>query len=195
LEKPTHTVTISKGFWMGQTPVTQAAFQQFVESNPSSFKGDGSLPVDSVTWTEAQAYCGKVGMRLPTEAEWEYAARAGSTASRYGSVDAIAWYDGNSGKKTHPVGQKQANAWGLFDMLGNVFQWTSDWYGDYGPGEVRDPAIPIGPSGIELLANGRGRVTRGGSWNQLSRGVRVSFRGWGGQELRRNYIGLRCVGE
>ena len=124
-EKPAHQVTIASGFRMGRTTVTQEAYQRVAGKNPSHFKG-AQLPVDSVNWNEAQNYCRAVGMRLPTEAEWEYAARAGSSGSRYGDIDQIAWYVGNSGGKTHEVMQKQPNAWGLYDTLGNIRQWTTD---------------------------------------------------------------------
>jgi formylglycine-generating enzyme required for sulfatase activity len=110
------------GFWVGQTPVTQAAYEKLVGTNPSYFKGS-NLPVENVSWTEAESYCKAAGMRLPTEAQWEYAARAGTTGSRYGNLDEIASYGGNSGKQTHPVGTKAPNAWKLYDMLGNVWQW------------------------------------------------------------------------
>jgi formylglycine-generating enzyme required for sulfatase activity len=139
-----------------------------------------------VTWNEAQAYCQTIGGRLPTEAEWEYAARAGSTAARYGNLDDIAWYSGNSGSKTHEVGKKQANAFGLYDMLGNVWQWMADWYGDYQSGAQNDPSGS--PSG-------QVRALRGGSWGNSQRGVRVSGRLRGEPGYRNTYIGLRCVGE
>jgi formylglycine-generating enzyme required for sulfatase activity len=184
-EKPAHQVTITKGFWIGQTPVTQAAYQRVTRlGNPSSFKGP-DLPVETVTWNEAQSYCQAVGMRLPTEAEWEYAARAGSTASRYGDLDRIAWYLANSGVKTHPVGQKQANAWGLYDMLGNVLQWTADWYGPYAAGSLTDPRGP---------ATGSLRTLRGASYVSGSRYARVSYRSGFGPVSRHFSIGLRCAG-
>ncbi len=121
--KPT---TISKGFWIGQTDVTQEAYQRVTGSNPSHFTGP-KLPVESVNWTDAQNYCEAVGgMRLPTEAEWEYAARAGTKGARYGDLDQIAWYDKNSGHTAHEVANKTPNDWRLYDMLGNVWQWTTD---------------------------------------------------------------------
>ena len=147
-----------------------------IGSNPSHFKGD-NLPVEWVTWDEARSsarsYCHTIGGRLPTEAEWEYAARAGSSTARYGDLDDIAWYSSNSGGKTHEVGQKQPNAFGLYDMLGDVWQWTSDWYEE---GETR-------------------RALRGGSWSDNPRGARVSFRLGNGPGVRVVTAGFRCVGE
>jgi len=185
-EKPAHQVTISEGFWMGQTEVTLEAWQRVMGTNPSRFKGP-KLPVESITWEEARSYCEKVGMRLPTEAEWEYAARAGSTGSRYGEIGQIAWYNSNSGGKTHEVGQKQANAWGLHDMLGNVWEWVEDWYAEqYPPGAATDPR---GPSSGTL------RVLRGGSWGFNSRYTRASGRG-GCVPVGRDglTVGVRCAG-
>jgi formylglycine-generating enzyme required for sulfatase activity len=145
-EKPAHLVTISRGFWMGQTPVTQEAFQLLMGANPSYFEG-AKLPVHSTTWDDALSYCQTVGMRLPTEAEWEYAARAGTTTPRYGELKDIAWYCENSGQQVHPVGEKIPNAWGFYDMLGNVAEWVADWYADrYPRGSVIDPQ---GPPSVE----------------------------------------------
>jgi formylglycine-generating enzyme required for sulfatase activity/regulation of enolase protein 1 (concanavalin A-like superfamily) len=184
-EKPAHEVTITKGFWLGQTPVTQQAYQRVTGRSPSSFKG-ATLPVEMVNWDEAQAYCAVIGGRLPTEAEWEYAARAGSTAARYGNLDEIAWYPGPAGSKTHEVARKAPNAWGLYDMLGNVWQWTADWFGDYQSGAQSDPSGST---------SGHSRAMRGGSWG--SGGpffARFSVRGAvpGSQG---HAVGLRCVGE
>ncbi len=139
-------------------------------SNPSHFKG-AQLPVESVDWNQAAEYCRRVGGRLPTEKEWEYAARAGSTGARYGALDAVAWHGGNSGNTTHPVGQKQANAWGLYDMLGNVWEWTADDY------------------------NSERKVLRGGSWSVIIRYVRVSFRDGLMPALSDVNAGFRCVWE
>jgi formylglycine-generating enzyme required for sulfatase activity len=126
--------------------------------------------------------------RLPTEAEWEYAARAGSTSARYGNLDAIAWYTGNSGNKTHPVGQKQPNAWGLYDMLGNLEEWVQDWsdvnYYGHSPG-----TDPLGPS------SGERRVLRGYSCNTFARYVRVSTRGECAPGIGDSLMGVRCVRE
>jgi formylglycine-generating enzyme required for sulfatase activity len=183
-EKPAHEVTLTKGFWMGQTPVTQDAYERVIGTNPSHFRG-GQLPVETVNWNEAQGYCQATGMRLPTEAEWEYAARAGTTGSRYGDLDRIAWYNGNSGNATHAVGQKEANAFGLYDMLGNVWQWVADWYAEYPAGPQRDPA----GSG-----SGQYRLLRGGSWGNVPWGARASLRLRLEPEVRVNVIGLRCAG-
>ena len=122
-EKPTRQIEIPKGFWMGQTEVTQAAYQRVTGQNESEFRGE-YLPVEQVTWDEARRYCQAVEMRLPTDAEWEYAARAGNPSAQYGPLNDIAWYAGNSDRKTHPVGQKQPNQFGLYDMLGNVREWV-----------------------------------------------------------------------
>ena len=124
-------------------------------------------------------------MRLPTEAEWEYAARGGTTGSRYGDLDRIAWYIANSGNTTHAVGQKEANAFGLYDMLGNVWQWVADWYAEYPPGPQRDPGGPT---------SGQFRLLRGGSWKYYPLNARASFRLWLGPVGRYSVIGLRCAG-
>jgi formylglycine-generating enzyme required for sulfatase activity len=185
-ERPTHEVKITRGFWIGRTEATQAAWARVMKSaNPSLYKG-ADRPVETVTWDEARAFCEASGLRLPTEAEWEYAARAGSKAARYGSLDQIAWYTGNSRSGTHPVAQKTPNAWGVYDILGNVFEWVHDWYGNYPPGAVTDPR---GPS------SGPGRVLRGGSWFYYPEYVRVSNRGRYEPTLRNLYIGFRCAGD
>jgi TonB family protein len=177
-EKPAHEVTFAAGFRMGQTPVTQEAWQRVVGTNPSHFKG-AKLPVDSVTWKEANNYCLAVGMRLPTEAEWEYAARAGTTGSRYGDPDRTAWSLDNSGGHPHEVMQKQPNAWGLFDMLGDVWQWTADWSTrDY---SANAPAVTS-------------RVLRGGFYGLGSEFIRVSYRSRAGQDYRGMNYGFRCAG-
>jgi formylglycine-generating enzyme len=170
-EKPPHAEQIPNGFWLGQTEVTQAAWKKMNGGDaPSHFKGD-ELPVESVDWNQANAYCQAIGGRLPTEKEWEYAARAGTTGPRYGALDAIAWYTANSGGTTHRAGRKQANAFGLYDMLGNVWEWTSDNY------------------------DAQRKTMRGGSWSGNAGGVRVSFRIGNVPSTRYVEFGFRCVGE
>jgi formylglycine-generating enzyme required for sulfatase activity len=183
-EKPAHQVTITKGFWLGQTEVTQEAYQRVMGANPSNLQGP-KRPVETVNWNEAEAFCRAAGMRLPTEAEWEYAARAGSTGSRYGDLDHVAWYSGNSGSQTHDVGQKQPNAWGLCDMLGNVWEWTADRYAGYTAGGQNDPRGPD---------SGTARTLRGGSWDGNPWVARVSDRGRNEPASRNFVIGLRCAG-
>jgi len=197
-EKPSHQVKISKGFWLGQTEVTVGAYKRFagqtgrdMPSAPSFNPGwsNAQMPIVNVTWDDSQAYCRWVGGRLPTEAEWEYAARGGSTDARYGPIDETAWYATNSGVQTHEVAQKRANGFGLFDTLGNVWEWVNDWYDEHyyssSPG-----ADPPGP------ASGRYRVLRGGSWNVNPRDVRVSNRTWLNPGYRNILdLGVRCGGE
>jgi formylglycine-generating enzyme required for sulfatase activity len=183
-EKPAREVTITKGFWMGQTEVTQAAYQKVIGRNPSRFKGR-NLPGELVSWTDAVRYCTAVGGRLPTEAEWEYAARAGTSAAYYGELDEIAWHNGNSEARSHEVRGKQPNAFGLSDMLGNVQEWTADLYGPYQGAQGVDPK---GPS------SGTDRVLRGGSYHYGPTSMRVSDR-WGTSNWASFEAGFRCVGE
>jgi formylglycine-generating enzyme required for sulfatase activity len=171
-EKPRHGVIISRGFWMGQTEVTVGAYRRFtqaaVRAAPPTpdFAQNENHPVVIVTWDDAVAYCRWAGGRLPTEAEWEYAARAGATGPRHGDLNAIAWYRANSGGHTHEVAQKQPNGFGLYDVLGNVWEWVADWYHEkyYAAFDPRGP-----PSG-------QFRVLRGGSWYSDPRSVRASSR-------------------
>ena len=147
-EKPPHTVTLSKGFWIGQTEVTVGAYKRFTEATghqmPSgpNFHGvwmNSNMPIVYVSWNDAHDYCTWAGGRLPTEAEWEYAARGGSAEPRYGNLDEIAWSTNNSGSHPHEVAQKRANGFGLYDTLGNVIEWVNDWYGqDYYLGARRE---------------------------------------------------------
>lgn len=190
-----HTVTISKDFYIGKYEVTQAQWQAVMGSNPSYFKQCGSnCPVEEVSWNDIQAFLQKLNARndgfaysLPTEAQWEYAARAGTTGDYGGTgkMDDMGWYDGNSGRKTHPVGQKQSNAFGLYDMHGNVWEWVQDWSGDYPKESATDP------TGV---ASGQFRVLRGGSWLSLAAYSRSANRGLNfTPDLRLNYLGFRVV--
>jgi formylglycine-generating enzyme required for sulfatase activity len=192
--------------------VTQTAYKRVTGSDPSYFKGE-QMPVEMVGWNDAQDYCRVLGMRLPTEAEWEYAARAGSTMARYGDLDAIAWYTGTSGPRPvdgaalyqtdpknyednlivkgnqpQPVRRKQANAWQLYDMLGNVWEWTSDWFDKnyYAHSAMRDPTGPI---------SGTNRALRGGAWDDNARNIRSSNRYSLAPDSRKFYAGFRCVAQ
>ena len=190
-----HEVVLTRGFFLGETECTQGQWEKVMGGNPSHFRGS-ERPVEHVSWGEAEEYCRKLTAkqrvdgilplgwewRLPTEAEWEYAARAGTTGARYGELDAIAWWSGNSGNQTHPASQKAANAWGLHDMMGNVWEWCSDWSGDYLIGSVTNPT---GPS------SGSCRVYRGGSWNDDARDARSAYRFRYFPGLRRYSLGFR----
>jgi len=182
-EKPAHAVTITKGFWIGQTPVTQAGYGKVVGANPSTYHG-AQLPVEEVTWDDAKSYCDRVQMRLPTEAEWEFAARGSATGSRYGPANRIAWYSDNAQSMTHEVAQKQPNAYGVYDMLGNVREWVADWYGPYGAAPAVDPK---GPS------TGQYRVGRGGSWYDSEEIARASSRSTNGGGCGPACHGFRCA--
>jgi len=189
-EGPQTTVTISRGFWIGKYEVTQREYLAVVGSNPSQFPGNQDRPVETVSWLDATNYCalltqqelaaGRISpgshYRLPTEAEWECAARAGtSTRFSYGDdpnftgLAANAWYSGNAGFGTHPVGQKLPNPWGLYDMVGNVLEWTQDWYGPYPGGFATDPQGPA--SNVQGV-----KVIRGGAWDAFASDCRSGRR-------------------
>ena len=203
-DKPSHTVTISHGFWMGRTEVTVAAFRSFTAtvgniSMPAAQQGD-QYPVVNTTWTEAQAYCHWAGGRLPTEAEWEYAARGGVGSERYGVLDDIAWYAGNSAGRPHQVATKKPNGYGLYDMLGNVFEWAADWYGVdyYRTSPTVDPQGPEGPQDDPLTPFGgpgyhKYRVIRGGNAGLDSGYQRASRRLRHDVDQRSAFGGQRCV--
>ena len=170
-EKPQHQVKVNS-FAIGKYPVTQAQYEAVMGKNPSWFQNNPQNPVERVSWNNAQAFCQKLSQitgktyRLPTEAEWEYACRAGTTTRYYFGDDAnqlgdYAWYDGNSQDKTHPVGQKKPNPWGLYDMIGNVWEWCEDdWHDNY---------IGAPKDGSAWLKNGNDNRSplRGGSWGDI----------------------------
>ena len=190
-----HPVTLTQGFWISDHETTQAEYQLVMGSNPSNWKGE-SLPVEQVSWDDAVAYCKKLteleraggritsqqAYRLPTEAEWEYAARAGTTGARYGELDAIAWHEWNSGRQTHAVKQKATNARRLYDMIGNVSEWCSDWYEKYPNGSVTDP---MGPG------SGSYRVHRGGNWGSGAGFARSADRAGYLPGTRDRFLGFR----
>ncbi len=186
-ENPAHEVEISNSYWIGQTEVTQSAFFRVSKWNPSVFKG-ADRPVENLDWEQAKTYCQAIGMRLPTEAEWEYAARAGGSTLPKVKLDQIAWYGQH---QTQPVALKDANAWGLYDMLGNVWEWVADWYDPkyYAQSPMRDP---LGPPAVTE----KRRVGRGGAWSSVQQPVRVSNRAWGGLNGEGDSsTGFRCVGD
>jgi formylglycine-generating enzyme required for sulfatase activity len=193
-EKPARQVQV-KGYWLATTEVTQAQWQAVMGSNPSNFKDCDDCPVEQVSWNDAQAFIAKLdpggqqGLRLPTEAEWEYACRGGGKEETYcggKDLDRLAWYDQNSRSKTHPVGGKTANGLGLYDMSGNVWEWTcSDYVDPYDGAEQR------------CLSNNdatSARVVRGGSWSGLSREARAAVRfNCFDPGVRLVYLGLRLA--
>ena len=194
-EKPQHRVRISKPFYLGKYLVTQEQWEAVMGSSPSNFKGPKN-PVEQVSWDDCQGFVEKLNAKvgggkfsLPTEAQWEYACRAGSTGKYcFGDEESglgeYAWYSANSESKTHAVGEKKPNAWGLYDMHGNVWQWCQDWYdGGYYANSPTDE--PTGPSG------GAFRVLRGGSWADPARGCRSADRGRFTPQGRGNNLGLR----
>jgi len=217
-----HNVNLSS-FWMAKTEVTQELYESVMGTDPSYFTGDSSRPVEQVSWYDAVAFCnalsqkeglspvytitgtkvkadfGKNGWRLPTEAEWEYAARGGSQAASHNvkfagsaSLDDVAWYKDNSEKETHPVGSKTPNELGLYDMNGNVWEWCWDWYGSYPwvffnlfqGGTQTDPKGPV---------SGMYRVIRGGSWYDDGDSCTVSYRKSSTPDGGYNDIGFRVV--
>lgn len=192
IERPVHEVTIRKDFWMGRFPVTQRQWQAVMGTNPSyAATARPDAPVDQVSWKDAQAFLTKLNtrqsawtVRLPTEAEWEYAARAGTKEERYGPLDEIAWYAANNSGTTHPVGQKAPNAFGLYDMLGNVWQWCQDWFGPYSSAPEIDPQGP---------ASGDLHPTRGGCFYCEAVHERAARRNRDEEEHASRTIGFRIV--
>ena len=195
-EKPAHPVLISRPFYMGKYTVTQEQYQALMGTNPSGFKG-ANLPVEQVSWKDATAFCQKLSekhtaqVQLPTEAQWEYACRAGTRTRFYSGnletdLDAVAWYAANSKNMTHPVGQKKANAFGLYDMLGNVWQWSADYFDE----EYYSVASKVDPAGPK---EGAYRVLRGGSWYDLPWNCRSAYRNLSSPVNRLSVNGFRVV--
>jgi formylglycine-generating enzyme required for sulfatase activity len=178
-EHPQHRVKITKPLYLGVTEVTQEQYERVMGENPSVFKGDPQRPVETVSWEDVKEFCERLSEKegktyqLPTEAQWEYACRSGSTTKwcfgdSESQLDDYAWYDDNSGDTTHPVGQKKPNAWGLYDMHGNVWEWCANWWDDdYSESSSTDPT---GPS------SGSFRVFRGGSWYSPAGDCRSAYR-------------------
>lgn len=194
-EGPQHNVTLTRSFYLGKHEVTQAQWQQLMDSNPSHFKG-AQRPVDTVSWDDCQRFLGKAAEKsgrkfsLPTEAQWEYACRAGTTThwsfgSKAEAGREFAWMAPNSGGVTHPVGEKKPNAWGVHDLHGNIAEWCADRYANpYPKGDATDP---IGS------ATGEARVVRGGAWGDHAENIRSAYRSCNGADGAHDGIGFRCV--
>lgn len=199
LELPLREVTISQPFLLGKFPITQAQWCAVMGSNPAEFHADPQLPVENVSWLDCMDFCDKLTqllqrpVRLPSEAEWEYACRAGSTTEYYFGDDVAgliqhAWFDHNSQDHTHPVGLKHANAWGLHDMVGNVWEWCADvWDSSY-----------EGASGQQAARNDHAdtqprRILRGGSWNYDGYRCRSAYRSREWNEFKCHHFGLRVA--
>jgi len=204
-----HQVTLTRGYWLGKYEVTQAQYEAVMGTNPSYFKG-ADFPVEKVSWYNAMDFCAKLTdieraagrlpegyeYTLPTEAQWEYACRAETTTAlnsgknlsdknKCPEMDEVGWYEYNSDSTTHPVGQKMPNAWGLYDMHGNVFEWCLDWYGSYPSSAVTDP---------KGSSSGSYRVIRGGSWNFNAYSCRSAYRfDSTPSDFNRNYFGFRVA--
>jgi formylglycine-generating enzyme required for sulfatase activity len=189
-----HRVTIAEPFWIGQCEVTQEQWRAVMGDNPSNFKGDKN-PVENVSWDMCKDFVGRLNARggkgrfaLPTEAQWEWACRAGSSArfsfgDRDGDLGEYAWYSSNSANATHPVGQKKPNAWGLYDLYGNVWEWLASPYSDrYDGSETRGADAGVGD-----------RVLRGGSWGYLPWTLRSADRNWNVPSYRYDRVGFRVV--
>jgi formylglycine-generating enzyme required for sulfatase activity len=197
-EKPVHQVTISQPFWLGKTEVTQAQWEAIMGNNPSHFKG-ANRPVENISWNDVASFCQKLTAReraagrlpvgyayaLPTEAQWEYACRAGTTGDYAGELNSLAWYGEDWSRGHHDVADKRPNAWGFYDMHGNVWEWCADRYGDYPGGSVTDPTG---------AGTGSYRVNRGGSWLSGARYCRAAFRRCGYVPgLRLSNLGFRLA--
>lgn len=192
-EKPVHSVTLSD-YMIGEMEVPQQLWKAVMGSNPSKFQGTNN-PVEQVSWNDCKKFIGKLNsltgqnFRLPTEAEWEFAARGGNKSQHYkysgsNEIDKVAWYHSNSDYKTHPVGSKEANELGLYDMSGNVCEWCEDWFGDYSSSPQTNPNGPD---------KGSYRVYRGGGWFDSAGNCRVSARGYDAPDSRDDVLGLRLA--
>ncbi|MDD3588167.1 MAG: formylglycine-generating enzyme family protein [Thermoguttaceae bacterium] len=195
-DETAHLVELTRGFWMLETEVTQAMFQSIMACNPSTFRGE-KLPVNAVSMEAAEEFCAQLNsalnnpdcfVTLPTEAQWEYACRAG-TSARFGDENEqmcnVGWSYENSESQTHAVAEKKPNAWGLYDMHGNVWEWCQDWYDDdYPPEATTDPV----QSSIRTF-----RALRGGSWNAPAGQCRAASRLFCAPECGHDHIGFRIV--
>lgn len=189
LDEKSHAVTLTAGFWLADCACTQALWKKLSSANPSAFVGTGSLPVEMVSFDDIQQFLAdlnavtKGSFRLPSEAEREYACRAGTNTAFAGpSLDDLGWHKGNSMKRTHMVKTKEPNAWGLYDMHGNVYDWCADWYAPYPDGPATDPAGP---------AEGIAHIVRGGCWYDFPGYNRSAFRWACSPDQRDHGLGFR----
>jgi formylglycine-generating enzyme required for sulfatase activity len=193
LQKPAHRVTISQPFYLGKSPVTQAQWEAVMGNHPSRFQGNPNYPMEFVAWDDTQVFLHRLNKQeggrdygLPTEAQWEYACRAGMETPQYHpDVTAIAWYEGNSNWHPHPVGQKLPNAWGLYDMLGNVWEWCHDGWRRY----TADAAV----DSMGWTRAGSARVIRGGRWAYPAQHMRAAFRLFNDPGCRSDTLSFRCA--
>lgn len=186
-EQPTRNITFARGFWLGRTEVTRAAYRASRGEGSKPADTSGTLPVANVSWADAKTYCAAIGGRLPTEAEWEYAARGGTTTRYYDAPAESAWFEDNAGGAPHPVATRRPNAFQLYDMLGNVSEWVRDRYYDRYDDSGDPSAIE------EPLAPNASATARGGSWVSDAEGVRASRRLQMEPDAREPHIGFRCV--
>ncbi len=189
-DNPPHEVTLSRDFWLQTTPVTQAQWKEVMGTEPSQFGGDDLRPVEHVSWDDIQDFLRALAVatgrayRLPTDAEWEYACRAGTTGDLKGDLDKLAWYKGNSGGTTQPVATRPPNAWGLYDMHGLICEWVQDQYSPLTTARITDPqGAPFGTT----------RVIRGGSWFNNAIIARSAPRGSLNPTTRSNLNGFRLL--
>lgn len=186
-----HRVTLTKPFWMGLTQVTVGQWQALFRTKPNSGL---SLPITDVSWNEALEFCDKLNSKnilpagwewtLPTEAQWEYACRAGTTGDFAGMLDEMAWYSANAARNPHPIAKKKPNAWGLYDMHGNVWEWCADYYGSYLSAPVTDPTGP---------KSGNARVNRGGGFCDTAEACRSARRDSNGPGCQSRALGFRVA--
>jgi formylglycine-generating enzyme required for sulfatase activity len=193
-ERPQHDVTVPD-FYMGKYQVTQSQWKAVMGKNPSHFKGRSDLPVENISWDDAEEFCEKLSQmtgkeyRFPSEAEWEYACRSGTTGDYAGDLNAMAWYRKNSDRKSHPVGRKRPNAFGLYDMHGNVREWCCDvWHESYRNAPT-DGSAWLGRSNPYVI----NRVIRGGSWNLDEDACRSASRDGSVDSGYYSSVGVRVV--
>lgn len=191
-EGPQLEVVMADGFWLFDTPCTQALWVAVMGRNPSYFKGNARRPVEQVSWQDVQAFLNRinqlvpgVNLTLPSERQWEYACRAGTSTATYGPLAEIAWYDDNSERTTHPVGEKAANDWGLYDILGNVLEWCADLDRPYGVGSPDETD--------SLKTEAIYRVVCGGSWGDSARNVRADYYDLIPSQNQSVFLGFRCA--